>query len=142
MPSTPRPWSHCAQAPLKISSRADAPTHRHRYHSMPPMPKGNFGLPCRPARPSTMGFFVMIDQRRKDRLFASLYARAHASVRPVLLLHVWLADSLFRFATRSQPIVASKTARPCQNPLRCYVCLTRCPRYNPHRQPSLLHPTL
>ena len=111
VPSTPRPQSRSAQAPPKISSRADAPTHRHRYHSMPSMPKGNSGLLCQPACPRTMGFFVMIDQRTKNRVLAPLCARAHASVRPVSLLHVLLADSLLRFATRSHPIVASTTAR-------------------------------
>ena len=52
-----------AQALLKISSRADAPTHRHRYHSMPSMPKGNSGFPFESVRPHTMGFLVMIAQR-------------------------------------------------------------------------------
>ena len=41
----------------------------------------------------------MIDQRTKHRVLAPLCARAHASVRPVSLLHVLLADSLLRFAT-------------------------------------------
>ncbi len=36
----------------------------------------------------------MIDQRRKDRVLEPLCARAHASVRPVSLRYVLLADSL------------------------------------------------
>src|SRR6266481_10204926 len=108
VPSTPRAESRSAQAPPKISSRADAPTDRYRYHSMPPMPEGNSGLSCRPARLRTMGFFVMIDQRPKTSVLPVLCARAHASVRPVSLCHVLLADSLFRFAARSQPIVCVK----------------------------------
>ena len=39
VPSTPGPHSCSAQAPLKIRLRADASTHRHRYHSMPSMPQ-------------------------------------------------------------------------------------------------------
>ena len=142
VPSTPRPQSHCAQAPPKLSSGADAPTHRHRYHSMPPMPKGNSGLSCRPACPCTMGFFVMIDQRTKNRAFEPLRARAHASVRPVPLLHVFFARSLFRFTRRLQSVDASNAARSSHDLLRCYVYSARCPRYNPHRLSSLLHPTL
>ena len=126
----------------KIRLRADASTHRHRYHPMPSMPKGNSGLPCRPARPHTMGFFVMIDQRTKNRPLQTLCARAHASVRPVSLLHVLWADSLLRFATRSRPIVALKTARYSHHQWCCYVCFDQSPRYNPHRHPSLLHPPL
>ena len=64
------------------------------------------------------------------------------SVRPVLSLHPFLPRFSIVLPTRSRPIVASKTARPCQNQLRCYVCSARCPRYNPHIQPLLLHPTL
>ena len=145
VPSTPRPRSRSAQAPLKISSGADAQTHRHRYHSMPSMPKGHSGLPCRPAHPRAMGFFVMIDQRTKNRVPAPLCARAHAPLRPVSLLRVLLANSLFRFATWSQPIVALKTARTAwsshHQPCR-YVCFGRSPRYNPHRPTSLPYPTL
>jgi hypothetical protein len=95
VPSTPRAESRSAHAPLKICLRADAPTDRHRYHSMRSMQKGNSGLCCRPAN-RCLGFFVMIDQRTKDRAAAPLSARAHASVRPVLLLHVLLADCLLR----------------------------------------------
>src|SRR5262249_20968424 len=45
-------------------------------------------------------------------------------------------------ATRSRPIVACKCARSSQNALSCCVCLARCPRYNPHRRATLLHPAL
>jgi hypothetical protein len=77
----PRPWSRCAQAPQKISSRTDARTHRYRYHAMPSMPKGNSGLACRTARPRTMGFFVMIAQRINGHVFPALCNSANASVR-------------------------------------------------------------
>ena len=142
MPSTPRFQSRSAQAPQKVSSRADARTYWHRSYTMPSMPKGNSGLLCQPARPRAMGFFVMIAQRPKTRVFAALCARANTSVRPVSSLHVLLADSLFRFTTQSQPIVALKTARYFHGQPCCYVCFGQSPPYNPHRQTSLLHPTL
>jgi hypothetical protein len=66
VPSTLGRGSRSARATRKISSRADAQTHRHRYLSMPAMPKGNSSLPCQPARLCTMGLFVMINQRTKD----------------------------------------------------------------------------
>jgi hypothetical protein len=138
VPSTLGPGSRSAQTPLKISSGVDAPTHRHRYHSVPPMPKGNSDFPCRPARPRTMGFFVMINQPTKNRVLVLLCARAHASVRPVLLPLVLL----WRFATRLQPIVASKTAR-CSHDQPClYLYFAQSHPNNPHRYTSLLHPTL
>ena len=121
--------------PSQISSRADAPTHRHRYHSMPSMPKGNSGLFCQPACPCTVGFFVMIDQRTKDRALAPLCARAHASVRPVSLRYVLLADSLLAVrhplaTTRlRQRLARYSHHQPC-----CYVCFDQSPPYNPHRQ--------
>jgi hypothetical protein len=65
VPSTSKPQSHCAQAPPALSSGADAPTHRHRYLSMPCLPTRNSDLCCQPARPCPMGFFVMIAQRPK-----------------------------------------------------------------------------
>jgi hypothetical protein len=90
----------------------------HRYHSMPFMPKRNTGLFCQPAYPCTMGFFVMINQRTENGVLVLLCARAHASVRPVLLPLVLL----WRFATRLQPIVAPKTARYFHDQPCCYVC--------------------
>jgi len=131
VPSTPGPRSRSAQAPRKISSRADASTHRRRYHPVPSLPKGNSGLLCQPACPCTMGFFVMIDQRTKDRAIALLCIRAHASVRPVSLLYLLLADSLLRLTTRSQPIVALKTARHFHDQPCCYVYFGQSPPYNP-----------
>src|SRR5688572_15088789 len=105
------------------------------------MPKGNSGLSCWPTHRG-LGFFLMIDQRTKDRAAAPLCARAHASVRPVSLLYVLLADSLLRLTTRSQPIVASTTARYFRDQPSCYTCFGESPPYNPHRQTLLLHPTL
>ncbi len=84
----------------------------------------------------------MIEQQTKDRVVAPLYDRAHASVRPVSLRHVLLADSLLRLTTRSQPIVASTTARYFHDQPFCYACFGESPPYNPHRQTLLLHPTL
>jgi hypothetical protein len=83
----------------------------------PSMPKGNSGLFCQPTCPRTMAFFVMIEQPTKNRVLVLLCARAHASIRLVSLPHVLL----WRFATRLQPIGASKTARcshdqPCLSP--------------------------
>src|SRR5439155_18101962 len=93
VPSTPRPLSYCAEASPKIGSRDDAATYRHRYHSMPSMPKGNSGLSCQPARPHTLGFFVMIAQRTNTRALAPFSARANASVRLVSSFHRFLAHS-------------------------------------------------
>ena len=82
----------------------------------------------------------MIDQRTKDRAFASLCARAHASVRPFSILHVLWADIQLSFATRSNPTVVEATA-PCPHDRwQRYVCFDQSPLYNPHRQPSLLQP--
>jgi hypothetical protein len=128
VPSTPRPQSHCAQAPPSLSSGTDAPTHRHRYLSMPALAKGNSGLTCQPAHPATMGFFVMIAQRSKDRAVALLRARAHASVRLVSSLHLFL---VLRSASRLLPVADSNTAPSPRKQRRCHVCSARCPRYDP-----------
>jgi hypothetical protein len=84
----------------------------------------------------------MIDQRSKSRVLEPLCARAYESVQPVLLLHLLLADSLFRFATPSQPIVCVKDCLVFYDELCRYFCFGQPPQYNPHRQPSPLHPTL
>jgi hypothetical protein len=139
VPATPKPQSHRAQAPPALSSGVDASTHRHRYLSMPCVPTGHSGLCCRAAH-RCLGFFVTIDQRTNTPVLLSLCARASASVRPVLSRHPFLPRSRLCLATRSRPIVASKTAPPCQNALRCYVCSARRPRYNPHRRPPRAAP--
>ena len=113
--------------PAKISSRADAPTHRHRYHSMPSMPKGNSGLPCQPARPCTMGFFVMIDQRTKNRVFAPLCARAQRIGSPCFITSrlVGRLSIAFRY-----PVATNRCVKDCpvfSRPPCCYVCFGRCP---------------
>ena len=64
------------------------------------------GLPV----PDTMGFFVMIDQRTKNRVPAPLCARAHASVRPVSLLHVLLADISIAFR---YPVATNRCVKDC-----------------------------
>src|SRR5262245_33377113 len=72
-------------------------------------------------------FFLNEKEHRCARLIWSskirffLTTRASASVRSVLSLHPFLLCSRLCFAPRSRPIVASKTARPCQNPLCYYV---------------------
>jgi len=98
MPSTPAPRSRSAKTTRKVRLRANAPTHRHRYHSMPSLPSGNSGLFCQLGCHCTVGFFLMIDQRTKNRAFASLYSRAHPSVRAVSRLHPMLAAALLSFA--------------------------------------------
>ena len=121
---------------------ADAPTDRHRYHSMPSMPKGNSGLPCRPARPHSMGFFVMIAQRTDCQVFPALCTSANTSVRPVSSFYLFSADFLFGRASQLISLVNSNAARSSHDHQCCDVCSARCPRSNPHRQLSLLHPTL
>lgn len=142
VPSTPRPQSRFAQALQKISSRADAPTHRHRYHSMPSLPKGNSGFPFEPAGSRTMGFFVMIAQRTKTRVIPPLCARANVSVRLGCSFYLFSAHSYFGRACPLSSLVNSNAARSSHDHPCCNACVARCPRYNPHRQPSLLHPTL
>ena len=44
--------------------------------------------------------------------------------------------------TRSQPIVASTTARCSLDQPYRYVCFAQCPPYNPHRIRPLLYPPL
>jgi hypothetical protein len=134
--------SRSAQAPPEVGSRADARTYRHRSLTMPSMPKGNSGLPCQPARSCTMGFFVMIDQRPNWHVFPTLCTRANASVRRVSSLHLFSAHSRYRCASELQSVGNSNHARMSHDQQQCDVCSGRYPPYNPHRQSSLLHPTL
>src|SRR5438093_1132322 len=90
----------CPQTPAKISSPAYARTHRHRYHSMSSVPKGNAGLVCQSACPRTLGFFVMIAQPTNTRALAPFSARANASVRLVVSFHSFLAYSHVGRASR------------------------------------------
>ena len=137
VPSTPRAESRSAQAPPKISSPADAPTHRHRYHSMPSMPKGNSGFPFESVRPHTMGFFVMIPLRSNTRVLPPLCNSANASVR--LVSSFYLFSAHFQRASQLCSLVNSNAACSSHDH-QCYdVCSDRCPRCNPHRRPSLLH---
>jgi hypothetical protein len=142
MPSTPRPRSRCVHAPSKISSRADAPTHRHRYHPMPSLPKGNAGLPCKSTSFFTMGFFVMIPLRTNTCVLLPLCNSATASLR--LVSSFYLFSAHFYFGRASQLISQVNSNVACSShDHHCYnVCSARCPRYNPHRRPSLLHPPL
>jgi hypothetical protein len=105
---------------------------------MPSMPKGNSGLPCRPAHPRAVGFLVMSDRRTENRVVEPLCARAHAPARPVSLLHVLLAHSPLRFAPNrcvkdcavfSRTTVLLRLLRPTSSS-------------NPHKRTSLLYPTL
>ena len=140
MSSTPRFESRSAQAPPKVGSRANARTDRHRSHTMPFMPKGNSGLPCQPS--CTMGFFVMSGQRTNTLVLLSLCARANASVRCVSSLHLSSAHSRLRCASELQSVTNSNHTPVSHDQQRCDACSGSYPSYNPHRQSSLLHPTL
>ena len=86
--------------PQKSVRPADARTHRHRYHSMSSVPKGNTGLVCQSACPRTLGFFVMISQRTNTHALAPFSARDNASVRLVSSFHIFLAHSHVGRASR------------------------------------------
>jgi hypothetical protein len=142
MPSTPRFESRSAQAPPELGSRVDARTYWHRSHTMPSMSKGHSDLPCQTACSCTMGFLVMIDQRPNCHVFLALCTRANASVRRVSSLHLFSAHSRYRCASELQSVENSNHARMSHDQQQCDVCSGRYPPYNPHRQSSLLHPTL
>jgi len=142
VPSTPRPLSRCAQAPAKVSSPTHARTHRHRYHSMSSVPKGNAGLVCQSACPRTRGFFVMIAQPTNTPALAPFSARANASVRLVASFHSFLAYSHVGRASRWISQVNSNAPRSSRDHQHGDVCSAPCHGYNPHRQPPLLPPTL
>jgi hypothetical protein len=142
VPSTLGALACAAKASPTLHSRADARTDRYRSHSVSSLPKRNPGLACSTARPDTPGFFVMIAQHPNSHLFPVLCARANPSVRHVSSLYVFSAHLLLRCLSCLQSVVSSNTAWSSHHHQRCYVCSGQCPRYNPHRQSLLLHPTL
>jgi|SRR5688500_5754906 len=142
VPSTPGAFACAAQTSPTLHSPADACADRHRSHSMSSMPKGNPDLPCPTTHSATPGFFVMVDPRSNSHVFPPLCARASASVRRVSSIYVFSAHLLLRCVSWLQSVLCSNTACSSHDHQRCFVCSGSCPRYNPHRQPLLLHPTL
>src|SRR5262249_25682801 len=108
---------------------------------MPSMPKGNSGLFCQPASPCTMGFFVMDHSTTQDlcvcRSGCSRCIGAPCSITsPALpaLDCAWL-HGRDRLLTQSVPGLLNTHCA-------AVFCLARCPRFNPHSRPALLHPAL
>ena len=104
--------------------------------------KGNPDLPCPTTHPGTTGFFVMVDQRSNPHVFAPLCARASALVRRLSSIFVFSAHILLRCASWLQSVLRSNAAWSSHDYQRRCVCSAQRPRYNPHRQPLPLHPTL
>jgi hypothetical protein len=67
---------------------------------------------------------------------------SNAPVRHVSSLYVFSAHLRLRCVSWLHPVASSNTARSSHDHQPRYVCSGPCPRYNPHRQPLLLHPTL
>jgi hypothetical protein len=89
-----------------------------------------------------MGFFVMIAQRTNGHGFPALCESAIASVRLVSSFYLVLAHSHVGRASRWISQVNLNAARSSRDHPHGNVCSARCHGYNPHKQPSLLHPTL
>ena len=142
VPSTPGAFACAAQTSPTLHSRADACADGHRSHSVSSMPKGNPDLPCPTTHPGTTGFFVMVDQRSNPHVFAPLCARASALVRRLSSIYVFSAHILLRCASWLQSVLRSNAAWSSHDYQRRCVCSGQRPRYNPHRQPLPLHPTL
>jgi hypothetical protein len=85
---------------------------------------------------------MMIAQRTKTRVLAPLSTRANASVRLVSSFYLVLAYSQVGRASQWISRINLNAARSSHDHQRCDVCSALCPRYNPHSQPSLRHPTL
>jgi len=88
-----------------------------------------------------MGFFVMIAQRTNGHGFPALCEGANASVRLVSSFYLVLAHSHVGRASQWILQVNLNAARSSRDHQRD-VCSAHCHAYNPHKQPSLLHPTL
>jgi hypothetical protein len=84
----------------------------------------------------------MIAQRTNGHVFPALGNSANASMRLVSLFYLFCADFHFGRANQLSSLINSNAARSSHNHQCCDVCSAPCPSYNPHRQPSLLHPTL
>ncbi len=84
----------------------------------------------------------MIAQHLNSHVFLVLCARANAPVRRVSSLYVFSAHLLLRCVSWLQSVINSNAAWSSYDHQRCYICSAQSPRYNPHRQPLLLHPTL
>jgi hypothetical protein len=89
-----------------------------------------------------MGFFVMIAQRTNGHVFPALGNSANASMRLVSSFYLFSGDFHFGRANQLTSRVNSNAARASHNHQCCDVSSAHCPRYNPHTQLPLLHPTL
>jgi hypothetical protein len=84
----------------------------------------------------------MIAQWTNTHVLLPLRVRANLSVRSVLSFYLFSAGSHFGSACRLNSLVNSNGAASLHDHPHSNVCSARCPRYNPHRQTLLLHPTL
>lgn len=84
----------------------------------------------------------MIDQRTNGQVFPALRNSAKASVRLLSSYFLLLTPSYFEDAPQLISRVNSNAARSSYVHQHGDVCSAPCRSYNPHRQLSLLHPTL
>ena len=84
----------------------------------------------------------MIAQRTNTHVLAPFSARANASVRLVSSFHLFLARSHFGGDRQLSSQVNLNAARSLHDHHHGNVWSAPCLRSNPHRRPSLLHPTL
>jgi len=84
----------------------------------------------------------MIAQRNYCQVFSALCNSANTSVRLVSSFYLFSAYSHFGRACQLISLVNSNAAASLHDHPHGHVCSARCPRSNPHRQLSLLHPTL
>ena len=89
-----------------------------------------------------MGFFVMIAQRTNGHVFPALANSANASMRLVSSFYLFCADFLFGRANQLHSLIDSNAARCFTITSTAMFARLTALVYNPHRQPSLLHPTL
>ena len=85
---------------------------------------------------------MMIAQRPDCPIFPALCNGAYGSVRLVSSFYLVLAYSQVGRASQWISQVNLNAACPLHNHHHGSVCSARCHGYNPHSQPSLLHPTL
>ena len=84
----------------------------------------------------------MIAQRTDWQVFPALGNRAKASVRLLSSFCLFSANVHFGRACQSSSRINSNAVLSSHNHTHADVCSALCHGSNPHRQPSLLHPTL
>jgi hypothetical protein len=84
----------------------------------------------------------MIAQRTNRHVFPALCNGANGSVRLISSFYIFLAHSHVARTRQWISQVNSNAARSSHDHQHGDVCSAPCHGYNPHKQPSLLHPTL